>query len=64
MSSRLAYVQYSEKISYSTYQELEEKINKLKASSKFPININPITPEWTDTNDWCLVNYWKEEILH
>ncbi|MCF7910846.1 hypothetical protein K9L16_04195 [Candidatus Pacearchaeota archaeon] len=57
MSLKNIYKQYSEKISYSNYQELVEQINNLKASSKFPIDIELTTPEWTDTNDWCLVNY-------
>jgi len=55
---------HSKKISYSSYDELEEKINKLGINSDYSVSIGSTTPECTDTKQWCLLTYWKTLMMN
>ena len=55
------FIHYSKKISYSTYAELEDKINNLRITSDYSISIGSTTPDVTDTKRWCLLTYWKNQ---
>lgn len=54
------FIQQTVKVSGDTMEELSKNVNKLCASSEYPIIIRPTIGDYTDIKQWYLVNYYKQ----